>query len=330
MTKAIPAAEEFSGALPPSSEIYSPASDQSAPYITQPLITTSAMSPAPASHCVICHFQHPTNHSRNTRRRETCSPAPKTQRSASSHCFLKLLFKCWKLWSDVVWFMVPFFCWITSLPLREFKLLHWRTALTHRLSLLNLIILPHPALSWWNLRNYLHWIYTVHQGSNWVLYVLALSCFNTKKNKHQEVCIILNHITLRLHRQIDLHFFVSSELVGRFLTFIHSSGAHVTLPDFRGRTTINPGDTEQRNTRRKKQSKDETTRTENGFICEQCRAASHLLLVVKAERCGGCEGWGVNMWFYESAGEDDDDDGERGEKQGYQVWHFPLESGFFC
>lgn len=37
----------------------------------------------------------------------------------------------------------------------------------------------------------------------------------------------------------------------------------VTLPGFRGRTTINPEDTEQRNTRRKKQSESETTCTEN-------------------------------------------------------------------
>lgn len=35
-----------------------------------------------------------------------------------------------------------------------------------------------------------------------------------------------------------------------------------TLPGFRGRTTINPEDTEHGNTRRKKQSKSETTCTD--------------------------------------------------------------------
>lgn len=39
--------------------------------------------------------------------------------------------------------------------------------------------------------------------------------------------------------------------------------ATVTLPGFRGRTIINPEDTERGNTRRKKQSKSETTCTYN-------------------------------------------------------------------
>lgn len=41
------------------------------------------------------------------------------------------------------------------------------------------------------------------------------------------------------------------------------TAAAVTLPGFRGRTIINPADTERGNTRRKKQSKSETTCTDN-------------------------------------------------------------------
>lgn len=41
------------------------------------------------------------------------------------------------------------------------------------------------------------------------------------------------------------------------------TAAVVTLPGFRGRTTINPADAERGNKRRKKQSKSETTRTDN-------------------------------------------------------------------
>lgn len=46
----------------------------------------------------------------------------------------------------------------------------------------------------------------------------------------------------------------------RFHTSSHGS---VTLPGFRGRTTINPEDMEHGNTRRKKQSRSETTHTDH-------------------------------------------------------------------
>lgn len=56
----------------------------------------------------------------------------------------------------------------------------------------------------------------------------------------------------------------STPLVGnKEADFTHPiTAAAVTLPGFRGRTTINPVDTEHRNTRRKKQSKNETTCTD--------------------------------------------------------------------
>lgn len=57
---------------------------------------------------------------------------------------------------------------------------------------------------------------------------------------------------------------IGGELGSRFHIHIHSSA--VTLPGFRGRTTINPVDTEQTNTRRQKQSKSETVCTDNWFL----------------------------------------------------------------
>lgn len=57
----------------------------------------------------------------------------------------------------------------------------------------------------------------------------------------------------------------STPLVGnQGADFTHPiTAAAATLPGFRGRTTLNPVDTEHRNTRRKKQSKSETTCTDN-------------------------------------------------------------------